>query len=76
LTWLSPLLYIVYSMDGQELRRMRLKLKLTQAGLAEKLRMTATSVARMERGEQKIMFTTELAVRYLVLMQKQEKGEK
>jgi transcriptional regulator with XRE-family HTH domain len=63
-------------MDGQGLRRARLAMGLTQQALAEKLHMTATSVARMERGEQKIMFVTELAVRYLVLMQKQKKGEK
>lgn len=48
---------------------------LTQLGLAKKLKITSTSVARMERGEQKIMFVTELAVRYLLLMQKQKKGE-
>jgi transcriptional regulator with XRE-family HTH domain len=69
------LLYIVYSMDGKWLRRVRVAMGLTQQELAEKLKMTSTSVARMERGEQPIMFTTELALRYLILMQK-EKGEK
>jgi transcriptional regulator with XRE-family HTH domain len=63
-------------MDGQGLRRARLAMGLTQLEFARKLKMTATSVARMERGEQKIMFTTELAIRYLVLMQKEKKGEK
>jgi transcriptional regulator with XRE-family HTH domain len=62
-------------MDGHGLRRAREAMGLTQLGLAKKLKMTSTSVARMERGEQKIMFTTELAVRYLLLMQKRKKGE-
>jgi transcriptional regulator with XRE-family HTH domain len=64
------------SMDGKALRRVRKALGLTQQGLAEKLHMTATSVARMERGEQPVMFTTELALRYLILMQKNKKGER
>lgn len=64
------------SMKPQELRRTRLGMSLSQRGLAERLGMTRTSVARMERGEQRIMLTTELAVRYLELMQKTKEGRR
>ena len=70
-------MYTMYSMTRQELKRVRVAMSLTQAELAERLGMTATSIARMERGEQKIMPVTVLAVRYLALMQKQkERGKK
>jgi transcriptional regulator with XRE-family HTH domain len=49
-------------------------MSLTQLELAERLGMTRTSVARMERGEQKIMLVTELAIRYLATMEKKKKG--
>jgi transcriptional regulator with XRE-family HTH domain len=51
-------------------------MSLSQRDLGERLGMTRTSVARMERGEQKIMLVTELAVRYLEVMQKKEKRRK
>ena len=38
-------------MTGDELRRIRKRLGLTQAALAERLAVTSTSVARWERGE-------------------------
>ena len=53
-------------MKGRDIQRARKQLELTQAGLAKLLKMTRTSVARMERGEQRIMHTTELAIRYLL----------
>jgi transcriptional regulator with XRE-family HTH domain len=62
--------------NKQELRRARLALSLTQRELGERLGMTQTSVARMERGEQKIMQTTELSVQYLLLMEKQKRGKR
>lgn len=51
-------------------------LSLTQRELGERLGMTQTSIARMERGEQKIMQTTELSVQYLLLMEKQKRGKR
>jgi len=57
-------------MKPQELRRARLAMSLSQRELGERLGMTQTSVARMEKGKQRIMQVTELAVKYLALMQK------
>jgi transcriptional regulator with XRE-family HTH domain len=38
-------------MKGVELRKLRIRLRLTQAGLAAKLGVNANTVARWERGE-------------------------
>jgi len=57
-------------MKPQELRRARLAMSLSQRELGERLGMTQTSIARMESGSQRIMQVTELAVKYLALMQK------
>ena len=48
----------------------RKRLKKTQAQLAKKLGMTKNSYARMERGETPLLLKTELAIRYLLLMNK------
>jgi len=48
-------------MKGQELRRLRLGMKLTQKQLAEKLGVTENTVARWERGEMKV---NEVAARF------------
>jgi transcriptional regulator with XRE-family HTH domain len=69
-------MYIMYTMTGQELRRIRKAMGITQRQLAEKLGVTLTSVARMERGEQKIMPVTTLAVRYLQLMESKNRRKK
>lgn len=45
---------IVPEMQGAELRRYRERLKLTQAGLADRLGVSANTVARYERAELKI----------------------
>jgi len=63
-------------MTKQELRRARLALSLSQRELGERLGMTQTSIARMERGEQRIMLTTELSVRYLLLAEKKKRGKR
>ena len=63
----SPCVYVRYTMTGTGLRRLRKRLGMSQAVLAEALGMWKNSVARMERGELPVMRTTELAVRYLVL---------
>lgn len=56
-------------MEGKELKRARLRLNMTQKELGEALGIHKNSVARMERGEFPIIRTTELAVKYLLLME-------
>jgi transcriptional regulator with XRE-family HTH domain len=63
-------------MTGKELRRARLRLKMTQAQLAERLELHKNSIARMERDELPVVKTTELAVRYLSLVSTKHKGDK
>ena len=62
-------------MKGSELRRLRKRLTMTQANLADALGMQKNSVARMERDERPIMQTTELAVRYLLIMKSKRGGK-
>jgi len=63
-------------MTGGELRHIReQRLRLTQTKLAEAIGMQKNSVARMERDERPIVKTTEMAVRYLLVM-KSKKGGK
>ena len=48
---------------------------MTQRELAEAIGMRETSIARMENGFQRIMRTTELSVKYLLLtMNKAKRG--
>jgi DNA-binding XRE family transcriptional regulator len=54
-------------MTKAELRRARERLDMTQRELAEAIGMRETSIARMENGLQRIMRTTELSVKYLLL---------
>jgi predicted transcriptional regulator len=63
-------------MTIEELKRARKRLGLTQEALAHALGMQATSIARMEMGIQRIMRTTELSVKYLLVMSKKRKGKK
>jgi transcriptional regulator with XRE-family HTH domain len=63
-------------MTGKDIRRIRKAMGLTQSQLADRLGITSTSVARMERGEQKIMRVTTLAVKYLQVVESKKKGEK
>ncbi len=63
-------------MTGKELRRARLRLKLTQAQLGEALGLHENTIARIERGELPVVKQTELAVKYLALVGKQKKGVK
>jgi transcriptional regulator with XRE-family HTH domain len=62
-------------MQGRELRRLRKTLNMTQRELAEALDLNKNTVARAERDEIPIPRTTELAVRYLLLVET-KKGEK
>jgi len=59
-----------------ELKGVRKRLGMTQAELAEALGMRRTSVVRMENGLQRIMPTTELAVKYLLLAIRKPKRRK
>jgi DNA-binding XRE family transcriptional regulator len=56
-------------MTGKELKRARDKLGKTQKELGEALGVHWNSVARMERDEFPIIRTTELAVKYLLVME-------
>ena len=65
------------TMTGQELRRAREVLHMTQLALAEALELHTNTVARAERGELAILKTTELAVKYLLVMEsKKRRGKK
>lgn len=50
---------------GEELRRIRRRLGLTQAGLAARLGIEANSLARLERGERAVSATLALLARLL-----------
>ena len=63
-------------MTKAELRRAREQLGMTQRQLAEAIGMRETSIARMENGFQRIMRTTQLSVKYLLLtMSKTKRGK-
>ena len=70
-------MYILDTMKGRELREARKALGMTQRELAEALGLNKNTVARAERDEIPIPRTTELATRYLSLMQtkKRRKGK-
>jgi transcriptional regulator with XRE-family HTH domain len=55
-------------MTIEELKRARKRLGLTQEALAHALGMQKNSITRMEMGIQRIMKTTELSVKYLLLI--------
>ena len=63
-------------MTGKDLKRARAKLGMTQEELGEALGVHWNSVARMERDEFSIIRTTELAVKYLLIMKSKKKGRK
>jgi DNA-binding XRE family transcriptional regulator len=60
-------------MTGKELRRMRKRLEMTQAELAQALGLQRNSITLMEAGERPVVKATELAVRFLLV--KFKKGE-
>jgi transcriptional regulator with XRE-family HTH domain len=63
-------------MTGADMKKARVKLKMTQAQLAEAVGMDKNSIARMERGERSVMRTTELSLKYLLLtMRKPKRGK-
>ncbi len=71
-----PTVYVLDTMTGKELRRERLRLNMTQKELGEALGVHKNSVARMERGEFPVIRTTELAVKYLLIMKSKKGGRK
>jgi DNA-binding XRE family transcriptional regulator len=69
-------LHNVAAMTIEELKRARARLGMTQGELAEALGMQKNSITRMEMGIQRIMTTTELSIRYLLLTMRKPKREK
>jgi len=71
---------VIYVLDtmmtGKGLRDARQRLKKTQKQLGEALGIHKNSVARMERGEFRVIRTTELAVEYLLIMESKKGGRK
>ena len=63
-------------MKGQELRRLRKALKMTRRELGEALDLNKNTVARAERDELPIPRVTELAVKYLLIMESKKGGRK
>ena len=70
------MLYAMDTMIGAELKRVRARLGITQKELGEALGVHWNSVARMERDEFPIIRTTELAVKYVLLMESKKRGKK
>jgi len=64
------------TMTGAELRRARKRLGMTQKQLGEALSVHWNSIARMERDEFQIIRTTELAVKYLLVMETKNRRNK
>jgi DNA-binding XRE family transcriptional regulator len=64
-------------MIGKELRNARKRLNnMTQKQLGDAIGIHKNSVARMERGEFPIIRTTELAVKYLLVMESKKRRSK
>ena len=70
------MIYVSDSVTGLDLKRARAKLGMTQKELGEELGVHWNSVARMERDEFPIIRTTELAVKYLLIMQSKKRGRR
>ena len=64
------------TMTGRELKRLRKTLKMTQRELGEALDLNKNTVARAERDEIPIPRVTELAVKYLLIMESKKGGRK
>jgi DNA-binding XRE family transcriptional regulator len=63
-------------MIGEDLKHARARLGMTQKELGEALGVHWNSVARMERNEFPIIRTTELAIKYLLVMQSKSRRRK
>jgi DNA-binding XRE family transcriptional regulator len=62
-------------MTGNELRRARHRLKMTQKELAQLLEVHSNTIARAERGELPVLKTTALAIEYLLVMKSKKEGK-
>ena len=62
------------SMTHEELKRARLRLKMTQKELAQALEVHPNTIARAERGELPVLKVTELSVKYLLVMKSKKGG--
>jgi transcriptional regulator with XRE-family HTH domain len=62
-------------MTGEQLRQARKRLGMTQKEFAEAIGMQTNSLAMIERGLRPVVKTTELAVKYLLVMNKKKKGK-
>jgi len=69
-------IYNLDTMKGKELKRLRQALKMTQRELGEALDLNKNTVARAERDEIPIPRVTELAVKYLRIMETKKGGRK
>jgi DNA-binding XRE family transcriptional regulator len=72
----NGMIYLSYTMTAEQLRQARRRLGMTQLELAEAIGMRKNSIAMIERGLRPVMKTTELSVRYLLVMSKQKRGER
>ena len=63
-------------MNGKELKQQRLTLKMTQRELAEALDLNKNTVARAERDEIPTPRVTELAIKFLLVMESKKRGKK
>jgi len=63
-------------MEGEELRRIRERLGLTQAEMADRLGIHSNSLARLERGERAISEPTARLASLLAKMKKSDKSKK
>ena len=70
------MVYVLDTMTGKGLKRARLRLKMTQKELGKALGVHKNSVARMERGEFPVIRTTELAVKFLLIMESKKGGRR
>jgi len=70
------MIYLRYTMTGEQLRQARKRLGMTQSELAEAIGMQKNSIAMIERGLRPVMKTTELSVRYLLVMSKNRRKGK
>jgi transcriptional regulator with XRE-family HTH domain len=68
----AGLVYVLYTMNGQELRKAREALHMTQKELAEALDLAKNHVALMERDEATIRRVTEFAVKHLLTVSKKK----
>jgi DNA-binding XRE family transcriptional regulator len=73
---LNDVVYIFDTMTGKELKQARLALNMTQKELGEALELAKNTVAMAERGEIPIRRTTDLAIKYLLVMSKKREGKK